>query len=195
MVTGDVIDAIKMALERMDNKYCTLSQIDYSRVYNPIREKVAEEKYLERPFAYEFYHQLRKLMDGCDVNLGGPIIQAEVDKKYQHCFANGKIPDFIIHVPDAPRQNLAVIEFKLATNLDEPYGIEHDLEKLVEFKTNEHLKYDYAIEVIIGSKNSLENAKERIRQLSKPDGEEIIIIEFNTNSWRANESRIIFMKN
>lgn len=190
MVIRDVIEAIKMALEKMDKEYCTLSQIDYSEIDESIRKPIAEEKYLERPFAYEFYHQLRKLMDSGNVDFGGPIIQAEVDKRYQHCFINGKIPDFIIHVPNNP-PNLAVIELKLATNLDEPYGIKHDLKKLVEFKTNEDLKYTYGIEVVIGSKNHLEDGKKRIRQLkNKTHGEEILIIEFNTDSWRVNESRI-----
>lgn len=192
MLIRDVIGAIKMALEKMDKKYCTLSQIDYSKIDESIRKPIAEEKYLERPFAYEFYHQLRKLMDSGNVDFGGPIIQAEVDKRYQHCFINGKIPDFIIHVPSPSNtnKNLAVIEFKLATNLEGKCGIEHDIKKLVEFRKNEHLQYTCAIEVIIGSENSLESAKERIGQLNKTQGEEIIIIEFNTDSWRVNESRI-----
>ncbi len=60
-----VILAIKTALENMDKKYCKLSQIDYSnvRVNESTKKYLMEEKYLERPFAYEFYHQLRKLMD------------------------------------------------------------------------------------------------------------------------------------
>ena len=80
-----VIDAIKMALEEMDREYCMLSQIDYRRleVNESIRKNLSKEKYLERPFAYEFYHQLRKLMDSGEVDFGGPIIQAEVDKNYQ----------------------------------------------------------------------------------------------------------------
>jgi len=182
-----VIGAIKWALENMDKKYCKLSQLDYSRIESEgLRKRLAEEKYLERPFAYEFYHQLRKLMDNGDVDFGGPIIQAEVDKRYQHCFKHGKIPDFIIHVPNT-RQDLAVIEFKLAANLNK---IEDDFRKLIEFRKNEDLEYTHVIEVIIGSETSLEKAKGCIRQVSKPDGEEIIIIGFNTDSWRANESRI-----
>ena len=180
-----VISAIKMALGNMDKKYCKLSQIDYSRIKldKPFVELLAEEKYLERPFAYEFYHQLRKLMDSGGVDFDGSVIQAEVDKRYQHCFKNGKIPDFIIHVPNT-RQNLAVIEFKLASNLD---SLEHDFEKLIQFKNNEDLKYKYVIEVIIGNETSLRNAKESIVQLNKSEVEEITIIEFNTDSWKAND--------
>jgi len=190
MVIRDVIVAVKTALEKMNEKYCTLSQIDYSRIggNESLRDLLAENKYLERPFAYEFYHQIRKLMDEGNVDLGGPIIQAEVDKRYQHCFKNGKIPDFILHVPNTP-QNLAVIEFKLATNLS---GIKYDLGKLIEFKKNADLKYTYVIEVIIGNRASLRNAKEHIKQLNKPRGEEVIIIKFNTDSWRANHSFLNF---
>ena len=187
MVIRDVLEAIKMVFgKKMYRKYCTLSQTDYSRIDKSIKKPIAEEKYLERPFAYEFYHQLRESMDSGNVDFGGPIIQAEVDKRYQHCFTTGKIPDFIIHMPNN-RPNLAVIEFKLATNLG---SLEHDFEKLAEFKTNENLEYTYAIEVIIGSENSLKNAKERISGLNRPQGEEIIIIEFDTDSWRVTESRI-----
>jgi len=186
MVSRDVIVAVKTALEKMNKKYCRLSQVDYSGigVNESLSGLLAENKYLERPFAYEFYHQIRKLMDEGDLDLGGPIIQAEVDKRYQHCFKNGKIPDFILHVPNT-HHNLAVIEFKLATNLG---GIKYDLEKLIEFKKNEDLKYTYVIEVIIGNRAPLKSAKEHIKQLNKPRGEEIIIIEFNTDSWRANRS-------
>lgn len=180
-----VISAIKTALGNMDKKYCKLSQIDYSvvRVGESTKKYLMKEKYLERPFAYEFYHQLRKLIDNSDVDFGGPIIQAEVDKRYQHYFKNGKIPDFIIHVPNT-QQNLAVIEFKLATNLNR---LEHDFEKLIQFKNNEDLKYTYVIEVIIGNETSLRNAKRYIMQLNKSKLKGITIIEFNTDSWKVND--------
>lgn len=179
-----VISAIKTALGNMDKKYCKPSQTDYSAVgvNESTKEHLVKEKYFERPFAYEFYHQLRKLIDNDDVDFGGPVIQAEVDKRYQHYFKNGKIPDFIMHVPNT-RQNLAVIEFKLATNLG---SLEYDFEKLVEFKNNEDLKYTHVIEVIIGNETSLINAKEYIMRLNKSEIEEITIIEFNTDSWKVN---------
>jgi len=184
-----IINAIKQALENMKKEYCKLSQIDYSQITNGYGEELSkttlEEKYLERPFAYEFYHQLRKLIDSGEADFGGPIIQAEVDKEYQHCFKKGKIPDFIIHVPSS-QKNLAVIEFKLATNPQ----IENDLQKLVEFKKHPNLEYDHAIEVIIGNKVELERVKKSMEKLSKPDNEEIITVWFNTDSWQADESTI-----
>jgi len=183
-----VIEAIKMALEKISKKYCTLSQIDYSRMgmNESINDGLRKEKLLERPFACEFYHQLRKLMDNGDVNFGGPIIQAEVDKRYQCCFEKGKIPDFIIHVPNKDK-NLVVIEFKLANNLG---NLGNDFKKLVEFKKHEHLKYAHAIEVIIGDETSIKQVKKHISQLNKSEGEEIIIIEFDTDSWKSNDWKI-----
>ena len=89
-------------------------------------------------------------------------------------------------MPNA-RQNLAVIEFKLTTNLG---SLEHDFEKLIEFKKNEDLKYIHVVEVIIGNETSLGDAKERIMQLNKSEGEEITIIEFNTDSWKVNDWKI-----
>ena len=194
-VIKDVIEAIKMALENIDVDYCKLSQIDYAKlnVQGSVVENLKEQKYLERPFAYEFYHKLRELMESDEVDFGGPIVQAEVSKTYQKVFENRKTPDFLIHVPNnVPfKKNLAVIEFKLATNLSE---IEHDFEKLVDFKTDTRLKYAYGIEVIIGNTEgnteSLKDAKSLIDKLNKQGGEEIIIIDFNTDLKKANDWKI-----
>lgn len=187
-----VILAIKKALKNMDEDYCELSQIDYSRLeVNKSTIKLLEvKKYLERPFAYEFYHQLRKLIDSGDVTFDGLVIQAEVDKKYQHCFENGKIPDFIIHEPDT-QKNLAVIELKLASNYRNLKG---DLKKLVEFKNNPYLEYAFAIEIIIGNHFFLNKAKECISGMEKTTGEEIIIIYYNTCSRKVEDRKIFVDK-
>lgn len=184
----NVVKAVKLALERMDPKYCTLSQIDYSTIEgdHSFVNNLKEEKYLERPFAYEFYHRLREMMDKAVVDFGGPIIQAEVNKKYQHCFEKGKIPDFIIHVPNTSR-NLAVIEFKLTTNLSK---IKSDFQKIIKFKKKRKLKYNYAIQVIIGDSKSLGSVMTQVKKSNKSHGEEIIIIDFNTDSWKASHSFI-----
>ena len=181
MIITDVIEAVKNALQEMEKQYCKLSELDYSKVYHRIREQAKSEKYLERPIAYEFYHQLRKLMEMSVVDFGGPVVQAEVDKRYQHCFQIGKVPDFIIHMPNKKR-NLAVIEFKLASNLDK---VTNDFNKLSEFKENQSLKYENIIEVIIGDKVSLGNAKNKIKRVGKCKGNKITIIEFNTDSWNV----------
>ena len=72
-------------------------------------------------------------------------------------------------------------------------GLESDFKKLVAFK--QKLDYTYLIEVVIGQGNSLKTAKKRIKELNNSDGEEIIIIEFNTDSWRANNFRIKYKSN
>jgi len=191
MVIREVIKAIKVALENMDQNYCTLSQIDYAKIDLPKTslDNLLKEKYLERPFAYEFYYQLRKLIDNGDVDFDGPIIQAEVDKRYQHCFEKGKIPDFIIHIPNS-KKNLAVIEFKLATRLKS--DIKQDIEKLAKFKTDLQLKYINGVEVILGDMQSLKARGEDISNWNQIGGEEIIIIEFNTDSWKTDHSVLHF---
>ena len=186
-----VIEAIKLALEIMDQNYCKLSKKDYNEIEVTFKNQLKQEKYLERPIAYEFYHQLRKLIDINCVDFGGPLIQAEVDKTYQHCFENGKMPDFIIHTPDSKR-NLAVIEFKLASRAKE--DIKDDFIKIVKFKTNSDLKYSYGVEVLLGGKHYLENRRKDINDWNKTEGEEIIIIEFDTDSWKADHSVIQFKK-
>jgi hypothetical protein len=184
-----VIDAIKLALENMDQNYCKLSKKDYNEIEVTFKNQLKQEKYLERPIAYEFYHQLRKLIDINCVDFGGPFIQAEVNKTYQHCFENGKMPDFIIHIPDS-RRNLAVIEFKLATRKKD--DIKKDIRKIVKFKTNSDLNYSYGIEVLLGAKQALENRRKDINDWNKREGEEVIIIEFDTDSWKTNHSVIRF---
>lgn len=178
-----ILYAIKRALSRMDRMSCMLSTLDYNslEVGESFARKLLKEKYLERPFAYEFYHQFRNLMDTGCVYFGGPIIQAEVDKRYQHIWSDGKIPDFIIHIPNT-RANLAVIEFKLASNLD---GIEKDFKKLLEFKRD--LGYTYIVEVIIGNESLLERAGTRVENISTNEGEDIIVIRFNIETWIPEE--------
>jgi hypothetical protein len=173
------IDATIKALTMMNKKYCRPSQLDYSqleKVPEQVIKNLKEEKYFERLFAYEFYHQFRCLIESGDVNFGGAILHAEVPKEYQRCFekSQGKIPDFILHVPSAGR-NLCVIEFKRATNLGK---IDLDLDKLLDFRRNEALRYDYIMEVVIGNDAQLSRAIELIQSKKKVDGEIINIVYF-----------------
>lgn len=183
-----MIDIIKKALENMDKKFVKLSKIGIDENNPIIKRKL--EKYQERPFAYEFYHQLRKLIDEKKVNLGGYIIQPEVNKSYQPYFEKEKIPDFIFHIPDA-NKNLLVMEFKRTEYIS---SISDDFEKLIDFKTNPAFKspYLYAVEVVIGDTNSLANACKTITTLSTSEGIEIMIIYFDTQKWEAEEIPLQF---
>jgi len=191
MQLTDIVEAVKLALENMNKDYCSLSKLIYEKIEasNSTIKILKKEKYLERPFAYEFYHQLRILLDEGIVDFGGKIIQAEVDKRYQQCFENGKIPDFIIHSPNS-KKNFAIIEFKLATRKKE--DIKEDFEKIVKFKTNSDLLYSYGVEVILGDKYSLEARLREINDWDTIEGEKIIVISFNTDSWKADHSFIKF---
>ena len=183
-----IVNAVKLCLENMNKKFVDLSRLKFDELNNRLKETLQEQKIQERPFAYEFYHQFRKLCDSRSI-LGivsaDVVIQAEVNKTYQQIPDLKKIPDFLLHRPNT-NENFAVIEFKLTSNIDE---IEKDFKKLIAFKYE--LNYEYLIEIIIGDENSLKNAKERIySSLNDPNGEKIILIEFNTNSWRANDYEI-----
>lgn len=166
-----IVEAIKRALERMDMRYCALSQIDHAADPEPIEYS----KYLERPFAYEFYHQFRKLLDEGKLELGSSVIQGEVDKRYQHLFEDGRVPDFILHTPNCRTQNLAVIEFKLASVSSEQ--LVHDFQKLVEFKRV--LKYEHVIEVVIGRTLPMKRAWKNIDSLSSSSGEAIRVFGYD----------------
>jgi len=181
-----VIEAIETALTNMDPHYCSLSQIDYSKL--DLRRRLETEKYLERPFAYEFYHQFRKLIDEGRFDFGDSVIQGEVDKRYQHILDLGKIPDFILHTPNSTVENLAVIEFKLASNSGKP--LEDDLKKLVAFKRVTDTRYKNLVEVIIGNSEELKQAWKRVNDLSKAIGEEISVITYDVDK-KDTERRII----
>jgi|GEM_PF-1341756 len=176
-----LLTTIKKALENINKKSIKLSNFGLDT------DDADIAKYQERPFAYEFFHQLMLLKERKEVGFGKYYVHPEVDKEYQHYFKSKKIPDFIIHTPNSDN-NLAVIELKLTNNPN----IEADLKKLVEFKnkTKPRLQYTYGIEVIIGSTKAITKAKKKIQSLSKTEGTEIIIIWFNIDSWQASESTI-----
>ena len=187
-----LIKAIKLSLENMNGKFTDLSRLQFDKINQTLIEKLKKQKIQERPFAYEFYHQFRKLWDsGCIIGLFSEdiVIQAEVDKGYQDIPNLDKIPDFLLHKPNTDK-NFAVIEFKQAFykntfNSD----IKEDFKKLAAFK--QKLDYDYLIEVVIVQGTQLKTAKKHIENnLNNSDGEEIIIIEFDTKSWRANDYKI-----
>ena len=188
-----IIDPIKSCLEKMDRKFVDLSRLRFNGINRELRKILQEQKIQERPFAYEFYHQFRKMWDDgsiLKILSEDVVIQAEINKSYQNIPHLKKIPDILLHKPSNIDKNFAVIEFKLTSNINQ---IENDFKKLIAFKRR--LGYVYLIEIIIGDKNSLTNAKRRILSLNNPNGEEIILIEFDTDSWRANDYKIKYESN
>lgn len=165
---NDFIESIKLALSNIEKCYCLL----------------AEGRYQERSICYEFYHQFRNLIDNEHIDLGGRVVQAEVDKRYQHYENLERIPDFIFHIPDT-QDNLAVLEFKMATDLE---GISEDLKKLLVFGQN--LNYRYLVQVIIGDSESLNRARNHLSRLENQNGREIVVISLDTRSWKVRESKI-----
>lgn len=92
----------------------------------------AKERWLERPYAYEFYHQMRSCWrEDCHL-----IISGEISKKGHSVFesldAGKPIPDFLIHRPGSMVNNCAVIEVKSQNAYRK--GIYRDVEKLLTFK-------------------------------------------------------------
>ena len=58
-------------------------------------------------------------------------------------------------------------------------------------ENNKDLKYEFAIEIIIGNYASLNKAKECILRMGKAKGEEITVIEYNTNSKKVEDWKIL----
>lgn len=184
-----IIEDIKLSLNNMDKEFVSLSRLKINELSDKLFIKIIQkQKIQERPFAYEFYHQWRKLWDSG--NMAGIVgedivIQGEVNKRYQEIpNIKSKIPDFLLHKPTS-NENVAVIEFKLATNL---YKIKNDFDKFVKFK--EWLNYNLLIEIVIGDSNSLRIAKTMIQKLRNDSGTEIKIVEFNTEAWESDDFTI-----
>src|SRR5438034_4135863 len=107
-----MIDTIAGALTNIDWAYVTLSRLQYENSYLPIR--YGDPHWLERPFAYEIYHQLRLLWEKKqDFDC---VIQGEVFKYYQEIRELKRMPDLLLHKPNSNEKNLTVIEIKLAAD-------------------------------------------------------------------------------
>jgi len=136
-------------------------------------------EYQERTFAYEFYHQLRKLEEtGSDNGLQGFTQQAEVDKGYQGI---DYVPDLIIHKP-GQTNNLAAFEFKLATDRYIPY----DLAKLQFFV--DKVRYKEAFMILIGEDSSKQRISDLCARYDCEDGTPIHVTLFN---YGTSEKRIL----
>jgi hypothetical protein len=169
----DLLDSVRVALTRTDPNYCRLSEIDYSQ--ETTRWEHAA-KFQERAIAYEFYHQLRSLMERGECGWSA-LLQAEISKDYQHLFKEGVAPDFLIHIPSSIGHELAVIEVKLATR---PSGeLEADLDKLVSFR-NSRLTYQYLIQVIAGPAADVARKRTWLEGRSVSEGDLVSIFTYDS---------------
>jgi len=180
-----VIKSIETALKNMDRRYYKLSRTLYSG--SKIYQCLPGEKYLERPFAYEFYHQFRKLIDEGRISFGVSVIQAEVDKGYQRLASLDKVPDFILHAPNTTK-NVAVIEFKLVSNNRK--RLVDDLEKLVLFSRD--AGYTLAVEVVIGNSRELKETWKKLDELKTGEGVEISVIAYDVDERNIERRTILF---
>src|SRR5260370_35144885 len=144
---ADFIDLLRKALENLDWNYVTLSRVQYFQEKNP-PQSANKAHWLERPIAYDLYHQLRCLWETNTFD-SDCVIHAEVYKKYQAIKNLDKMPDFLFHLRK-PNCNVAVVEIKLAANP----GLQDDLDKLTLF--HNILRYEYLVEIVIGTEEQLD---------------------------------------
>lgn len=185
-----LVNAIKNALEQMDRRFVELSGLIFDPYTDELLWRLGEtrEKLLERPFAYEFYHQMRALWDS-QSDLVAPfadvVIQGEVDKGYQAIRDLDRIPDFLLHRPNSDERNFGVIEVKLAAFVQH---IERDFDKFVSFRNRRG--YEQFVEIVIGHTHELEAINfARFNQEGR-QVVEVAVVLFDTDRWQAANLRI-----
>ncbi len=185
-----IVNAVKHALEKMDRRFLDLSGLIFDKHTGELLKRLGEteEKLLERPFAYEFYHQMRVLWDSraeVVAPFSDVVIQGEFDKGYQGIPNLDRIPDFLLHSPNSDKRNFGVIEMKRAHSVQ---GIELDFDKFVSFRNQRN--YQYFVEIVIGHTRELNMSQ--LRSLNQ-EGEHVVEIDvvlFDFDTWRADDCRI-----
>ena len=136
------MDQLKKALIRINEKYIEISMY-----------QLPDNRYRERVYCYELYHQLRKILgDRYKYNLDGelsknahPIIENEI---------GAKIPDFLIHYRSKMDHNLVIIEVKPIKSVNDSItNLEEDLDKIIDFI--ETAEYQYGIMLIYSNGSDL----------------------------------------
>lgn len=185
-----LVSAVKHALEKMDRRFLELSGLIFNEYTGALIRQLGEteEKLLERPYAYEFYHQIRSLWDNRS-ELVAPfadvVIQGEVDKGYQAIPDLDRIPDFLLHRPNSDARNFGVIEVKLATFA---HDIERDFNKFVSFRNRRG--YEHFVEIVIGHGPELDAVRVNRFNQEAENLVQIAVVLFNTDSWKATDRRI-----
>jgi len=136
--------------------------------------------FMERTYAYEFYHQLRKFQD--ELNYNDFTIHAEPQKartKFLHRilerleeerlenehiddFQKRVMPDLLVHVPDNLNENVAIVEIKPDKGLSwDRKGIKKDIRVLKEFVSggNDDDGYYKGILLLYSTSNGFNDAE------------------------------------
>ncbi|HLZ57668.1 MAG TPA: hypothetical protein VKR06_12025 [Ktedonosporobacter sp.] len=202
MDTGIFLDLFRQALDQVEQVYYGTAWWNASML-NPYQDLVDNpqrmiledywERYDERVFCYELYHQVRAHIEAYEAehpeDLSPLLFQGELRKEqisdivaeyFQvQRLEKAYIPDFLLHSPGDFQHQSLIIEVKSAPNL--PFGsIQQDLAKIQEFISR--YRYQMGLFLVVNT------PAERMRaMLSHPEHQE----------WMAehlpNRSQIKFM--
>lgn len=186
--SNKLIKGLLQSLASVEKDFVYVDQKHYYR---------KKSSWLERPFHFELYHQLRLTFKD---KLKNYKIQAEVEKASHNSGIGNLRPDLIFHIPgniDGASQ-LIHIEVKPAKSKNSKHlkKIIDDLEKLSKFKAK--LKYDISVLVLFGPINELSNTilfierddsideglndyRDRVLNIIERKNQEIFLIELNTS--------------
>lgn len=151
------------------------------------------ERYSERVFCYEFYHQLRKMIDEERVNspafMRNAELQGEVEKMNIiglierfgiESLSKEFIPDFLMHSPGDVISHPMVIEVKSVNNLSAS-ALLYDLEKLDEFITRYNYQRGLFISVNAETEYILRLIDRQSENISRIEARDRIIIIIKQN--------------
>jgi hypothetical protein len=177
----DMLEHIKAAAAKIDWRFVRLSRLHYAKGVEPVG--LCDPHWLERPFAYELYQQIRCRIDDGEFDMEC-LVQAEVLKTYQAIRDLEKMPDLLFHVPDSTT-NLAVVEVKLASNPSK--SLHADLKKLALFKRV--LGYETLVEVVVGTAAELSETETEFEAKIAADAAtgtpiDLLLVEFGSAEVR-----------
>ena len=151
----DYLEDIKFAINKVDRKY--YNWYNHKLVNSEYPSEQFQKAYCERVFAYELYHQIRRIMDVSpalprykDVYLNGETVKdnkffkdiyeglAKLSPKFSEDKDNKRIPDLVLHKDLGSTEKegqIYLAEIKMADNKDALDDLEK-LSLLIESKLN-----------------------------------------------------------
>ncbi len=143
--------AMDMNLDDLIHKATSKISDDYFTTLSVGNKK----RWLERPYAYEFYHQMRKCWPkDCCLIISGEVSKAE-HQDFDNLDTGKPMPDFLIHRPGTMDDNCAIIEVKSQeANKNRIY---RDINKLLTFKYK--IRYRRMIYLFFGKNLPKEKSK------------------------------------